>query len=176
MIAQFSTPTHSTGPQKHSQTSFSIESPTDETPSALDNRLADLNLKPIRSTEPSIATTIPSVQTTELSVRTTEPSTQAIQPSVQESETNEYAKPIYQGISATNSKVGEDRSPDRSDHRCCSGHTNGTRNKLIISLICIALALGIDLKWPQTRNSLVNGQPSIRYLVIFNHSCKLVYL
>ena len=171
MIAQFSTPTHSTGPPKHSQTSFSIESPTDETPSALDNRLADLKLKPIRSTEPSIATTIPSVQTTELSVRTTEPSapttepsTQAIQPSVQESETNEYAE------------YGEDRPPDRSDHRCCSGHTNGTRNKLIISLICIALALGIDLKWPQTRNSLVNGQPSIRYLVIFNHSCKLVYL
>ena len=81
---------------------------------------------------------------------------------------NEYAEPIYRGISATNSKVGE--------HRCCNGPTNRTRNKLIISLICIALALGIDLKWPQRRNSLVNGQPSIRYLVIFNHSCKLVYL
>ena len=83
---------------------------------------------------------------------------------------DEYAEPIYQGISAANSNVVEDR--------CCSGPTNGTRKKIIISLICIALAsaLGIDLKWPQTRDSLVNGQPSIRYLVIFNHSCKLVYL
>ena len=111
MIGQYSTPTHSTqfeeivnnrtpGPPKHSQRSFSIESPTDETPSALDNRLADLKFEPIRSTEPSIETTIPSVQKNELSVRTTElsvpttepsvqtnePSTHAIQPSVQESE------------------------------------------------------------------------------------------
>jgi len=79
---------------------------------------------------------------------------------------DEYAEPIYQGISAANSNVAEDR--------CCSGPTNGTRNKLIISLICIAI--GIDLKWPQTRDLLMNGQPSIRYLEIFNHSCKLVYL
>ena len=104
MIGQYSTPTHSTqfeeivnnrtpGPPKHSQRSFSIESPTDETPSSLDNRLADLRLKSTGSTEPSIETTVPSVQTTEPSVRTTEPpvqttepSTQAIQPSVQESE------------------------------------------------------------------------------------------
>ena len=82
-----------------------------------------------------------------------------------DNEDNEYAA-AYQGISPTNSNVAEDR--------CCSGLTNGTRNKLIISLICIAL--GIDLKWPQTRDSLMNGQPSIRYLEIFNHSCKLVYL
>ena len=74
------------GPPKHSQKSFSTKSPTNETPSALDNRLADLRLEPIGSTEPSIETTEPYVQTTEPSVLITEPSVQTIEPSVQTTE------------------------------------------------------------------------------------------
>ena len=84
MIGQFSTPTHSTqfeeivnnrtpGPPKYSQVSSRTYSPTDETPSAMDNRLDRFRFQSVQTTEPSVETTEPLVQTTELSVQESEP-------------------------------------------------------------------------------------------------------
>jgi len=53
-----------------SQESFNTDSPTIETSSALENRLAGLRLPPIGSSVPSVGTTELSVQTTEFSTRT----------------------------------------------------------------------------------------------------------
>ena len=64
--------------------SFNTYSPTYETSSALNNRLAGLRLQPI---VPSVETTEPSVQVIEPSVQATEPSVQATEPSVQATET-----------------------------------------------------------------------------------------
>ena len=144
-------------PPTHSEESFNTNSPSYETSSALDNRLAGLRLQPFGASLPSVETTGPSVQATE----TTRTSVQGNGLKIYKNITrimhtyvelklgeNEYAEPIYQGESTTNSNAPKDQ--------CCRRLFSGTRNKLTISLICI-LVSGIDLKWSQNMVKLMHS-------------------